>query len=181
MKTTVLTVYAVIVGLGLTAITPADEKPAAKPTSPSAAAFDSLKKLVGEWCQADKDGKPTGPVLTTFKMTAAGSVLHETLFAGSDHEMVTVYHMDGADLVCTHYCALGNQPKLKLQPGKDPKTLVGKSFALGNGKSLNDAHMGQATITLVDDNHYTAEWIMLRDGKPDAGHVGKFTLARKAK
>jgi hypothetical protein len=178
MKTPVTLAGAAVLGLALTALTPAEEKKAA---SPAAAAFDALKKLAGNWCQADKDGQPTGPVLTTFKLTAAGSVLHETLFPGTAHEMVTVYHLDGADLVCTHYCAIGNQPKLKLQPGRDPKTLVLKSVALGNGKSLDDMHMGHATITLVDDDHYRAEWTALKGGQPAPGHVGKFNLARKAK
>ena len=29
-----------------------------------------------------------------------------------------VYHMDGPDLVMTHYCAAGNQPTMKFKPGK---------------------------------------------------------------
>jgi hypothetical protein len=179
MKTSPVLTCAALVGLALTALSIADDKPAAK--SGSSAAFDGLKKLVGEWCNADENGKPTGPVLTVFKLTAAGSVLHETLFPGTAHEMVTVYHLDGPDLVCTHYCAMGNQPRLKLEPGKDAKTLTLKSVSLGNGKSLNDPHMGAATITLIDDNHYRAEWSQLRDGKPVGDHVGKFNLARKAK
>jgi hypothetical protein len=182
MKTSAVLTCAALAGLALTALTVADEKPAAK--SGSAAAFDGLKKLVGEWCQADKegpDGKPTGPVVTTFKLTAAGSVLHETIFPGTGHEMVTAYHLDGPEMVCTHYCALGNQPRLKLEPGKDGKTLNFKSVSLSNGKSLNEMHMGRATITLIDDNHYKAEWTAVKDGQPVPDHVGKFNMARKAK
>ena len=33
-----------------------------------------------------------------------------------------------------------------------------KSVSLGNSKSMNDMHMGYAKFTLVDDNHFTAEW-----------------------
>src|SRR4051794_20864926 len=99
MKTSALMTCAALVGLALTALAPADERPAGKAAPQAAAGFDALKKLVGDWCQADKDGKPTGPVITTFRLTAAGSVLHETLFPGGDHEMVTTYHLDGADLV----------------------------------------------------------------------------------
>ena len=119
--------------------------------------------------------------MTVFKLTAAGSVLHETLFPGSGHEMMSVYHLDGSDLICTHYCALGNQPRLKLEPGKDAKTLSLKSVALGNGKSMNDAHMGRATITLIDDNHYAAEWVQVKDGKPVGEHAAQFNMARKTK
>jgi hypothetical protein len=89
--------------------------------------------------------------------------------------------MDGPDLICTHYCALGNQPRLKLQPGKDPKVLVFQSVALGNSKSMDDPHMGHATITLIDDNHFRAEWKSLVKQKPDPGHSPRFDLVRKVK
>jgi hypothetical protein len=182
MKTSAVLTCAALAGLALATLTVADDKPAAK--SASAPTFDGLKKLVGEWCNADKegkDGKPTGPVLTVFKLTANDSVLHETLFPGTGHEMVSVYHMDGPDVICTHYCALGNQPRLKLQPSQDGKTLVFKSVSLSNGKSMNDMHMGSAKIMLIDDDHYRAEWNALKDGKPVDGHAAKFNMARKAK
>jgi len=95
--------------------------------------------------------------------------------------MVTVYHMDGPDLIATHYCALGNQPRLKYQGGKDPKVLEFKSVSVGNSKSMNDMHMGYAKFTLVDDNHYTAEWHGMVNQKPDAGHEMKASLTRKSK
>ena len=97
MKTSAVLTCAALAGLALATLTIADEKPAAK--AGSAAAFEGLRKLVGEWCQADKegkDGKPAGPVATVFKLTANDSVLHETLFPGTGHEMVSVYHLDGS-------------------------------------------------------------------------------------
>ena len=39
--------------------------------------------------------------------------LVETIFPGSEHEMITVIHPDGDDLALTHYCMLGNQPQMK--------------------------------------------------------------------
>jgi len=35
----------------------------------------------------------------------------------TDHEMTNVYHMDGPTLVMTHYCAAGNQPRLRAASG----------------------------------------------------------------
>src|SRR5262249_12357717 len=167
----------ICVALLAPAIVPADDKQDQKlPKPTSCPAFDAIKKLVGEWAE-DKDGKPTGPVLTSFKLTANGSVLHETLFPGTDHEMVTVYHMDGPDVVCTHYCAMGNQPHLKLEAGKDPKRLEFKCVKIGNSKSPKDAHMGHAIITITDDDHYKAEWFKIENGKEEGPHA--FNLARK--
>ena len=82
-----------------------------------------MKKLAGTWLLADKDGKPTDQIASIIKVTAGGSVVHETLFPGQPHEMVSVYHRDGADLVMTHYCALGNQPRMKADP-KSPANQI---------------------------------------------------------
>ena len=65
---------------------------------------------------ADDKGKPTDQVVSVFKLTGGGSAVQETIFPGAAHEMVSVYHADGKDVVMTHYCALGNQPKMKLDP-----------------------------------------------------------------
>ena len=40
-----------------------------------------------------------------FRVTSAGSVVQETMFPGSDHEMVNMYSVDGDKLLMTHYCA----------------------------------------------------------------------------
>ena len=80
------------------------------------AGLDRLKKLAGTWVEADDKGQPTDTIVSVFKVTSNGSAVQETIFPGSDHEMVTVYYIDGPDLVLTHYCALGNQPHLKLDP-----------------------------------------------------------------
>ena len=62
-------------------------------------------------------------IVSVIKVTAGGSAVHETLFPGSAHEMVSVYHLDGADLVMTHFCALGNQPRMKADP-KSPANQI---------------------------------------------------------
>src|SRR6267154_1585907 len=80
------------------------------PTNPG---LEKMKKLAGTWLAADKDGKPTDQVVSIVKVTAGGSAVHETLFPGQPHEMVSIYTVDGQDLVMTHYCMLGNQPRMK--------------------------------------------------------------------
>lgn len=152
----------------------------ALPKPSTSPAFEVMKKLVGEWATADDKGN-AGPVVSVYKLISNNSVLHETLFPGTPHEMVSVYHMDGPDLICTHYCAMGNQPRLKYVAGKDPKELEFKSVAVGNGKSLDDAHMGHAKIRIIDENHLKSEWQSLVNQKPDPGHGVKFDLVRKAK
>src|SRR5438105_13534742 len=138
------------------------EKAKMKPpaTSPG---FESLKKLAGEWTGTGPDGNPA---TTRFRVSAGGSIVHETLFPGTEHEMVTVYHMDGKDLVLTHYCMLGNQPRLQADDPNDAKKLSFKSVG-GTNMKLEDMHMGRAIITFVDADHFEANWCGCVGGKVD--------------
>ena len=179
MKNAARWMFAAVIGLTMIPDVRSDDKHAAKPsTSP---AFEALKKLVGDWVQEENAGKADAPIASSYKLTASGSALHETMFPGTDHEMINVYHMDGENLVFTHFCALGNQPRLKYQKGSDPKVLEFKSISVSNAKSLNDMHMGQVKFTLKDDTHLRAEWQGLVDQKPDSAHGVKFDLVRKGK
>src|SRR5207244_11802428 len=115
-----------VCGLMLVAISVSarsEDKPAAAPAKATHAGLEKLKKLAGTWVEADKDGKPTDKVVSVIKVTAAGSTVQETLFPGQQMEMLSVYHVDGADLVMTHYCMLGNQPRMKADP-KSPKDQI---------------------------------------------------------
>ncbi|HSB61114.1 MAG TPA: hypothetical protein VLI67_05305, partial [Vicinamibacteria bacterium] len=90
----------------------APEAPAAG-AKPSAG-FERFKALAGEWVAAE-DGEMArkGDLVARYAVTAAGSAVVETIFPGTSHEMVTVYHADGPDLVLTHYCVEGNQPRMR--------------------------------------------------------------------
>jgi hypothetical protein len=137
-----------------------------KTASTNARRFDALKKLAGEWVEADKDGKPTDKLVSSIRVTSAGTAVEETLFPGSDHEMVTMYHLDGDDLVLTHYCSLGNQPRLRAEPDDDPLRIPFKFVGATNLKSEDDMHIHQATFKLDGDDHFQAEWIANKDGEP---------------
>src|SRR6187399_3016182 len=91
----------------------ADEKHNHTPSAATNPGLEKMKTLVGTWVAADKDGKPTDQVVSVIKLTAGGSAVHETLFPGEAQEMVSVYTADGPDLLLTHYCMLGNQPRMK--------------------------------------------------------------------
>src|SRR4051812_11535892 len=84
------------------------------------AALDKLKTLAGDWKNTSKDehggGDHAGGI--SYRVTGNGSTVMETDFAGQSHEMITMYHLDGDELILTHYCALGNQPRLKLDRAK---------------------------------------------------------------
>lgn len=173
MKNLIVAMCTLVMGTGIAAMAQ-EAGPASKPPATSPA-FDSLKKLVGEWTATGPDGKS---METKFRLTAGGSVLVETLFPGKPEEMVTMYHMDGPDLILTHYCMLGNQPRLKAASVAETKKLSFKSVG-GTNMKLADMHMGQAEFTLVDNDHFVADWCSCTGGKPDESHHVNIKFARK--
>jgi hypothetical protein len=152
-------------------------------------AFAKLKTLVGEWtfkasgehkAAPGEEGKehPDGATTITYRMTGAGSALVETQFPGTGHEMVSIYHLDGDDLRMTHYCAVGNQPRVKLDRARSsPDHLI---FLFDGGTNLNpdkDQHIHGVEITFQKDGHVVSAWEDYSEGKK-AGKTA-FTMSRK--
>lgn len=136
--------------------------------------FDQLKGLAGTW--EGTAGEEKNPVTVTYRVTSGGSAVIETLFLDTPHEMVTVYHLDGENVVLTHYCSAQNQPRMKLAKS-DGKTANFEFTGATNLKSDKDFHMHSAKIEFVDKDTLKAEWTGFADGQ--AAHVAKFELKRK--
>jgi hypothetical protein len=156
----------------------ADEK---KEEGAKAAPLERLKKLEGTWVSADKEGKPTEQVVSIFKITAGGSAIHETIFPGTPHEMVTLYHQDGKEVMLTHYCAAGNQPRMKLDPQSPADELQFKFAGGSNLDPAKDMHMHEGSIKFLGPDRIEWQWQGYHDGKPAEEHKVKLTLIRKAK
>jgi len=145
------------------------------------AALERLKQLAGEWrgqASAGKDGMPTSVV---YAVTAGGSTVTERLFPGTDHEMLTVYHLDGDQLVLTHYCAMANQPRMRLvsATGPDPLEL---RFDFAGGASLDpakDAHMHAGRLVLRGTDRVEAEWAVYDKGKQAGANTFALERVRK--
>jgi hypothetical protein len=143
----------------------------------AAACFNKLKGLAGDWMVQDPQGSKE-VVGLRYRVTSGGSAIEEIEFPGTDHEMVTFYHLDGDSLVMTHYCHLGNQPRMKATSSSTPGKIVFECAGVGNSKSHNDTHMHGLTIVQKDENHLENTWQLSQDGKP--GMTAKFIGRRKA-
>ena len=118
------------------------------------AEFDKLKGLVGTWKgTADMMGKAT-EVTNTFELTSNGTAILEKVCAGSPHEMVSVYHSESGKLCMTHYCSLGNQPKMTLMKSSGDSLVFAMKGTSGIG-SAKEMHMHAITITWKDKDHIT--------------------------
>lgn len=126
------------------------------------AAFAELKKLEGQW-HAEWEGRNYGPddqpVLVRYEVTSDGSVVTEISAPGRPEEMTTQYFLDGDDLVVSHFCAMGNQPKMKLNKGGGGK---GKKlgFAQAGGSNLKNkiGYMVLISISPVTEDHLETVW-----------------------
>ena len=156
-----------------------DKHEHAAPPAPTNAGLEKMKKLVGTWVAADKDGKPTDQVVSVIKVTAGGSAVHETIFPGQPHEMVSVYTVDGPDLVMTHYCMLGNQPRMKADPKSAANQIKFDFAGGGNLDPKKDKHMHGATLTIVDPDHLELEGIGWDNGGPSPDMCQGMKLIRK--
>ncbi len=122
-----------------------------------------LKDLAGYWeSKPDQKGNKEAVV---YKTTSGGTVVQEILFPSTNHEMVSMYHNEGGDLVMTHYCSLGNQPKLKASRQlKDGA--VEFEFVDGTNMRGADMHIHNLRLSFLDKNHIKHEWLAHKDGRP---------------
>ena len=137
----------------------------------NAALLDQVKQLAGTWEMINAKGEPEGG--STFDVTSAGFAVREVMFPGSDHEMTNVYHMDGSTLVMTHYCAAGNQPRMRAAMGK-PGVLDFKLDSVTNWTGGSQEYMGELTLTIKDRDHITQSWSSFVDGKRQPMFVMQF-------
>lgn len=158
---------------------PADKSHDSVPARTASTALDRFKALAGEWVAAE-DGEmyKKGDVVARYAVTAAGTAVVETVFPGTPHEMVTVYHADGSDLVLTHYCMEGNQPRMRARNAKGSRI----DFAFEGGTNIDpkkDRHMNTASLELVGADEIRSVWTEIEAGKPV--FVAKSHLVRKAR
>ncbi|HEY3123338.1 MAG TPA: hypothetical protein VGK70_04675 [Thermoanaerobaculia bacterium] len=144
---------------------------------PAPAALERFKALAGDWVAAE-DGEmfKKGDVISHYAVTAAGSAVVETIFPGSPHEMVTVYHADGPDVVLTHYCMEGNQPHMRAKGASGSRF----DFVFDGGTNIDpkrDRHMNSASLEFLGADEIRTVWTELADGKPV--FVAKSHLVRK--
>ncbi len=137
--------------------------------------FDKMKSLVGAWTGKDGDGKT---VTASYKLVSAGTTVMETLDMNETPEaMVTMYHPTGDKLMMTHYCSMGNQPRMKTDKiAADVSTMTFTMFDASNLASKKDAHMSKLIVMFKDADHFSQEWSMTQDGK--VAHVAKFDFER---
>ena len=152
-----------------------DHPPAAQP-----AVLQPLAKLVGTWQGSvkisDKSGDKTVPVTFVYESTAGGSAIVEHLFPGTPHEMMSVYTAEGDGVAMTHYCAMGNHPKMVLKKS-DARGLSFEMVKSDGLRSAAEPHMHAMSVSWTDADHIREVWTSFDKGQAKEEKV--FELARK--
>jgi hypothetical protein len=141
------------------------------------AAFERLKALAGTWQGEAGHGQPGAPAVVTYRVASGGSVVEETLFPGTPHEMISMYHLVNGDLVLTHYCAMANQPRMRLDAKASAADRLVFDFDGGtNFDPAKDTHVHSGVLQWKGDSLHAA-WAVYSGGK-EAGR-NQFVLSRK--
>ena len=151
------------------------------PQSDAQKSFDLLKTLAGTWrgpvttvpqhADWEKD-----PLWVSLRVTSRGNaVVHEIKEPGkpddpNHDDPVTILYVDGDHLYLTHYCDVGNRPRMVAKASSDGKT-VEFDFVDVSG-STQYGHMHHAVFTIIDANHHTEDWTYMEAGdKPVHAHL----------
>jgi hypothetical protein len=124
--------------------------------------FDQLKSLTGSWEGKNSMGEP---VQVSYRVTSGGSALMSEIM-GHGEDMISMFHLDGANrLILTHYCAVGNQPRMQASASPDGKSITFNFLDATNLDNPQSGHMDHVVIAMLDSNHHTEEWIFTDHGK----------------
>jgi hypothetical protein len=112
----------------------------------------------------------------TYKNIANGSSIMVTFLAGTPMEMVSMYHQDGPEtLIHTHYCAAGNQPRMKFST-VDEKGVINFDFDKGTNMDVEkDGHAHSGTLKIIDEDTIESRSELWRDGKVASIRYSKLT------
>ena len=143
MKTTILVLSLLLSGMNSSVVAASD--------------FDRLKTLEGQWEATSPEGKSR----IIFGVISNGTALMETMVA---ENMVTVYHPDGEAILMTHYCAVGNQPRMRAQSSRGD-SITFQFVDVANLKGSGAGHMQRLVIKFQDANHVIEEWTWKEQGK----------------
>ncbi|NND97761.1 MAG: hypothetical protein HKN47_10580 [Pirellulaceae bacterium] len=135
---------------------PAVAQDAAMPHHEGSAELQKMKALAGTWVGEMDHGNGPESVEIVYQVTAAGSAVMETFNPGTPMEMITMYHDQKGKLTMTHYCMLGNQPKMRLVDASDKQLSL--DLVKNSGIKKGEPHMSALTIDFVDADRIRHTW-----------------------
>jgi hypothetical protein len=126
-------------------------------------AFAAIKNMPGTWEGKGEDGQP---LQVSFKVVSGGTAVMSEIQSDHAHDMISLFNMDGSNrLLLTHYCSMGNQPRMQASVSPDGKTFTFNYVDATNLASPDAGHIQKMVLTLVDENHHTENWTFVDHGR----------------
>jgi len=95
--------------------------------------------------------------------------------------MTSVYHLDGATLRMTHFCAAQNQPRLKNERIDVAHGIIDLGFVdITNLPSADAAHVHGLEIRLIDSNRITVTFLFQSAGKESRERIALKRIEKKS-
>lgn len=143
------------------------------PNPDATAQFSRIKSLAGNWQWAPDLAPELAGLVATYRITAGGTVVLETLFPGDPFEMVTMYHLDGNQLISTHYSTAGNQPSMRAQAGDPTQPIRFMCIGATGVSSERDDHMHRMSFLNIDHGELVTSWSFQIDGQAEGDRIFK--------
>ena len=149
-------------------------------------AFDFFQQVDGEWSAktvtvpvgTPKEKGEAKDGVISYESVANGSTVMGTYYKGQPMQMIDMIHQDGPDMVrLTHYCAVGNQPRMKFVKSDEPGVIT---FAFDGGSNMDvesSGHVHDAKVTVLDKDHFEVETHLWTGGKH--AMTTYFSISRK--
>src|ERR1700687_6222165 len=123
--------------------------------------LDRFKSMVGTWQGKSPSG---GTYEVNYRLTAGGTAVMSDIHMADD-EMVSMYYVDGDQLLMTHFCPTNNQPRMKAVISPDLNTVSFDFLDATNLPGPQAGHMHRAVFLFSDPGHYSEEWTWKQEGK----------------
>ncbi len=138
-------------------------------------AFARLRLLQGNWrgTYAWTGARTSkGEMTATYHVIGNGSALIEDLIMNDQPVMTSAYHLDKNNLRMTHYCAAGNQPRLKATHIDLGTNVIRFDLVdITNLLAPDSPDVHGFTMHLVDANHIELEFAFQGNGKESLEHI----------
>jgi hypothetical protein len=108
--------------------------------------FEVFKGLQGRW--SIRAGDKTLPFHVTYDLGSNSSVLTEA--SGKE---LSVFYSDKGNLLMTHFCNRGNQPRLKLKASSAARRYEFEMFDITNLEDPSDDHVHTIIYEIPDPQH----------------------------
>ena len=131
-------------------------------------AFATFKSLNGRW--AIESNSKTLPIEMRYEVGSKESIVTEQF--GKE---LSVIYLDGENLLMTHFCNAGNQPRLRLKEGRQPDVLEFEMFDITNLKDASTPHVQRIVYKVIDAKKMSLE-VIWKNGQSE--EFEKYTLSR---